>query len=160
MLPNSKQESGQISYRLTVAGEALAKSCTSKTMCMYGVYLIRSLFAKHNLSRREEQHEWWLRRKSCNWHFVVVEYGVQIFNPHSIDRTYADQRLEHGIESTCSYWPSQIIQWWSFDWSWTHCRTLLPISPSFHSMVVLLNSPYSSPAVIDLGLRTYVWTGW
>lgn len=38
-----------ITYRLTVAGEATAKSCTSNTMCINGVNLILSLLARHNI---------------------------------------------------------------------------------------------------------------
>ena len=38
-----------LSYLLTVAGEATAKSCTSNNMWMYGVNLILSELAKHNI---------------------------------------------------------------------------------------------------------------
>ena len=42
-------ESDDIPQRDTVAGEATARSCTSKSMFMLSFSLMRSPFAKHNV---------------------------------------------------------------------------------------------------------------
>mmetsp|Transcript_10880 Transcript_10880/g.24732 ORF Transcript_10880/g.24732 Transcript_10880/m.24732 type:complete len:295 (-) Transcript_10880:5133-6017(-) len=54
--------------------------------------------------------------------------------------------------------PSQITHFLEVSVAATPIRTIVAIKPSVHSLVMRLNSPYNSPMVIALGLRTDLWT--
>jgi len=79
-------------------------------------------------------------------------------------------RSESETGLTVNLNPDSIIEYhlvlpiWGKRWiirvTWTALRTVMAMRPSLHSMVSLFTSPYSSPIVIDLGLSTYVRTGW
>lgn len=109
--------------RETVAGEATARSCTSKSMCIFAFSLMRSPLARQSVMLSSS---------------TVFMFSIQ----------------------SASTGPSKTTHWYS-SFSVvrpTAVRIIVEAMPSVHSCVSALNSPYSSPMVMHLGLKTYVFT--
>ena len=83
-------------YRLTVAGDATARSWTSKSMCMNGVNLIRSLLARHNI--------------------LLSSSTVFMFSIHSAST--GPSQITHWCASDVSWTRKQPM---SFQNYWRHC---------------------------------------
>jgi len=108
----------------TVAGEATARSCTSKRAFMVlGLSLMRSPLGRHSVQLSSS---------------TVFMFSIQM----------------------ASTGPSNITHFLSSVVSPTACRMSVEASPSVHSLVSRLYSPYSSPILMHFGLRMYVCVVW